>query len=192
MLTAKTNCVHRAIPTKPILPVLTDSEHEVDGDTAPTPICSTWGRGCGCGRGTPSACTTMTRATKRASRKAVSDSEAGDDPADVKTSNSTSEEEADEVASKRAPKTQIKDIEEDDVASVKHGRGRPPKTKAVKSPEVVPSDEEDEPIAPKARSSTKPRKMSTKKESVNEDNSKEESFQKTPKKRVAMYVLVYL
>ncbi|KAM5530068.1 hypothetical protein V8D89_016267, partial [Ganoderma adspersum] len=109
-------------------------------------------------QGTPSARTTITRATKRASRKAVSDSEAGDDPADVKTSNSTSEEEADEVASKRAPKAQIKDVtvEEDDVAPVKHGRGCPPKTKAVKSPEIVPSDKEDEPIAPKARSSTKP------------------------------------
>ncbi|KAM5532473.1 hypothetical protein V8D89_013889 [Ganoderma adspersum] len=119
------------------------------------------------------ACTTVTRATKRASRKAVSDSEAGDNPADVKTSNSTSEEEADEVASKRAPKAQIKDVtvEEDVIAPVKRGCGHPPKTKAVKSPEVVPSDEEDEPIAPKARSSTKPQKISVKKESVDEDNS---------------------
>ena len=39
----------------------------------------------------------------RASRKAVSDSDAGDDPADVKTSNSPSEEDADEVASMRTP-----------------------------------------------------------------------------------------
>ena len=39
----------------------------------------------------------------RASRKALSDSDAGDDPADVKTSNSPSEEDADEVASTRTP-----------------------------------------------------------------------------------------
>ena len=35
------------------------------------------------------------------------------------------------------------------------------------SPEIVPSDDEDEHIVPKARSSTKPRKMS-KKESADE------------------------
>ena len=39
----------------------------------------------------------------RASRKAVSDSDAEDDPADVKTFNSPSEEDADEVASMRTP-----------------------------------------------------------------------------------------
>lgn len=37
------------------------------------------------------------------------------------------------------------------------------------SPEVVSSDEEDELITPKARSSTKPQKTGTKKESANKD-----------------------
>ena len=37
------------------------------------------------------------------------------------------------------------------------------------SPEVVSSDEEDKPIAPKARSSTKPRKTAIKKETTGKD-----------------------
>ncbi|KAM5534396.1 hypothetical protein V8D89_011989 [Ganoderma adspersum] len=119
----------------------------------------------------------------------VSDSDVGDNPADVKTSNSASEKDAEDAVamhtpSKRNPKARPQDHEEEDVpAPVKCGRGRPPKVKAVKSPELVPS-EEDEPATPKGRSSTKPLKTGMKKNYAEEEVSVEDTPQKTPKKRI--------
>ncbi|KAM5530020.1 hypothetical protein V8D89_016310, partial [Ganoderma adspersum] len=180
-------------PKKPVLPVLTNSEHEDGGDPAPTVAQTTRGRGRGCGRGrgrgTPSTRTTVTWAAKKASERAESDSDVGDNSADVKTSNSASEEDAEDAVatrtpSKRDPKARPQDHEEDDVpAPVKHGRGCPPKAKAVKSPELVPS-EEDEPAAPKGRSSTKPLKTGMKKNYAEEEVLVEDTPQKTPKKRI--------
>ncbi|KAM5534258.1 hypothetical protein V8D89_012083 [Ganoderma adspersum] len=196
MSTTKSTCIHHAMstggkpPTKPILPVHTDSEHEDEGEPALVPVRSTWGRGCGRGRGRgrgmPSTRATVARATKK---KAMSDSDAGDDPADVKASNCPSEEDADEVASmhtpsKCGPKAKPKDVEDADMVPVKRGRGRPSKAKSVKSPEVVPSDEEDGAIVPKARSNTKHQRTSVKKESDDEVNLEDLSMQKTPKKQV--------
>ncbi|KAM5530151.1 hypothetical protein V8D89_016186 [Ganoderma adspersum] len=119
----------------------------------------------------------------------VSDSDVGDNPADVKTSNSASEKDAEDAVamhtpSKRDPKARPQDHEEDDVpVPVKCGRGRPPKAKAVKSPELVPS-EEDEPAAPNCRSGTKPLKTGMKKNYAEEEVLVEDTPQKTPKKRI--------
>ncbi|KAM5537146.1 hypothetical protein V8D89_009187 [Ganoderma adspersum] len=188
MSTTKATRIRRAMstggrpPKKPVLPVLTDRVVDVDE-------VESIDAGYSSSRRTPSTRTTITWAAKKASKRAESDSDVGDNPADVKTSNSASEEDAEDAVatctpSKRDPKAQPQDHEEDDVpVPVKCGRGRPPKVKAVKSLELVPSDE-DEPTTPKGRSSTKPLKTGMKKNYAEEEVLVEDTPQKTPKKRI--------
>ncbi|PIL22304.1 hypothetical protein GSI_14992 [Ganoderma sinense ZZ0214-1] len=127
------------------------------------------------------ASTRTTWAAKKASTKAESDTDAGDESTEVNTSKSTKllldEDEVDEADSTPTPrkhgsKAQNMDSDNDDVAPVKRRPGCPAKAKVVKTPEFVPSNkDQDEPVVPKARSGIEPRKVVIKAEAVDDDMS---------------------
>ncbi|KAI1782624.1 hypothetical protein LXA43DRAFT_1068450 [Ganoderma leucocontextum] len=172
-----------------------DNDSIQNGDSPPLATSTTRGRGRACARGRGAASMCTIRATKKAPVKAESD---GDDPVEVKTSKrmlakvlADEDEEAESTPSPRKRKGGVKgekmDVVEDDVVlPVKHGRGRPAKTKSGLmgcSPEVVPSEDDEEPVVRKSKSSSKPRVV--KKESVDDDEElAQETLQKTPPKRV--------